>query len=270
MSLPYFPLYPKDYEAKTSHLTLAEDGAYNRLMRLCWMTPGCSLPDDEAWIMRRLRAVTDDEQQAVRNVLAEFFTREDGRVFQRRLSEEALLAQEAHLRRVKAGRLGGQKSKALKTNDTGPSNAKEKPKQPEPEPYTPKTDVLGEGAQKRARRLPDDWTLPKDWGDWAVSKGWPEGIIREQAERFRDYWHAEGGQRARKVDWRATWRNWMRRVPKHEKTTGEKNDGRSATDIAKRAGERWAARGMDSGQGADPSEPLFQPRVIPGGSGGSD
>jgi uncharacterized protein YdaU (DUF1376 family) len=31
MSLPYFPMYPTDFEAKTSHLTLAEDGAYNRL-----------------------------------------------------------------------------------------------------------------------------------------------------------------------------------------------------------------------------------------------
>jgi uncharacterized protein YdaU (DUF1376 family) len=53
MSLPYFPMYPSDFEAKTSHLTLLEDGAYNRLLRLCWMTPGCSIPADEAWIMRR-------------------------------------------------------------------------------------------------------------------------------------------------------------------------------------------------------------------------
>lgn len=51
MSLPYFPMFPTDFEAKTSHLTLAEDGAYNRLLRLMWMTPGCSLPDDDAWIM---------------------------------------------------------------------------------------------------------------------------------------------------------------------------------------------------------------------------
>ena len=32
--LPYFPLYPTDFEADTSHLTLEEDGAYNRLLRL--------------------------------------------------------------------------------------------------------------------------------------------------------------------------------------------------------------------------------------------
>lgn len=81
MSLPYFPLYPTDFEADTSHLTLAEDGAYNRLMRLCWMTPGCSLPDDDAWIYRRMRAHCDADKEAISNVLSEFFDRENGRVF---------------------------------------------------------------------------------------------------------------------------------------------------------------------------------------------
>ena len=81
MSLPYFPLYLSDFEAKTSHLTIAEDGAYNRLLRVCWMTPGCSMPADEGWIMRRVRAHTEDEKEAVRAVLDEFFTVKDGRYF---------------------------------------------------------------------------------------------------------------------------------------------------------------------------------------------
>jgi hypothetical protein len=79
MSLPYFPMYPTDFEAKTSHLTLAEGGAYNRLLRICWMTPGCTIPVDETWIMRRVRAHTDDDKAAVRAILAEFFDVENGR-----------------------------------------------------------------------------------------------------------------------------------------------------------------------------------------------
>lgn len=35
MGLPYFPLYVDDYEADTPHLTLEEDGAFSRLLRLC-------------------------------------------------------------------------------------------------------------------------------------------------------------------------------------------------------------------------------------------
>ena len=88
MSLPYFPMYPTDFEAKTSHLSIAEDGAYNRLLRICWMTPGCSMPADEAWIMRRARAVSEADQEAVRAILSEFFTIEKGRYSNARLTRE--------------------------------------------------------------------------------------------------------------------------------------------------------------------------------------
>jgi uncharacterized protein YdaU (DUF1376 family) len=126
-------MFPSDFEAKTSHLTLAEDGAYNRLLRICWMTPGCTIPADEAWIMRRVRAHTEDEKEAVRAVLSEFFTVEKGRYSNARLLKEWLAANEAHEKRKNAGSKGG-KAKSLKTNKTGSSNAVAKPKQPEPEP----------------------------------------------------------------------------------------------------------------------------------------
>ena len=123
MSLPYFPMYPSDYEAKTSHLTIAEDGAYFRLLRLCWMTAGCSLPDDDAWIMRRARAFSDDEKQAVKAVLDEFFTLKNGRWINERLAQEFKDAENKYEKRKMAGRKGGS-VKYLKSNDKEPSNAK--------------------------------------------------------------------------------------------------------------------------------------------------
>ena len=133
MSLPYFPMYPSDFEAKTSHLTIAEDGAYNRLLRICWMTPGCSMPADDVWIMRRARAVSDADQVAVLAVLEEFFDVVNGRYSNARLSREWLAANEAHEKRKNAGAKGG-KAKSLKSNNSTSSNAVAKPKQPEPEP----------------------------------------------------------------------------------------------------------------------------------------
>jgi uncharacterized protein YdaU (DUF1376 family) len=149
VSLPYFPLYPTDFEADTSHLTLAEDGAYNRLLRLCWMTPGCSLPNDEAWILRRMRARTDGEIEAVRVVLAEFFTAANGRFSNARLTREFHAAKEAHERRKNAGAKGGA-AKHMKINETRSSNAKAKPKQPEPEPE-PEPDIRDTNVSLRAR-----------------------------------------------------------------------------------------------------------------------
>ena len=34
--------------------------------------------------------------------------------------------------------------------------------------------------------------------------------VRREAECFADYWHAKAGADARKADWLATWRNWVR------------------------------------------------------------
>lgn len=71
-----------------------------------------------------------------------------------------------------------------------------------------------EPERARATRLPDDWQLPRAWGLWAQTEGGlSEATVRREADKFRDHWHAAGGQNARKRDWQATWRNWVRRVP---------------------------------------------------------
>lgn len=139
MSLPYLPLFIDDYEAATAHLTMLEDGAYNRLLRLCWRSPGCKLPDDEAWIMRKLRALSEAEQDAARAVLAEFFTRGRGKIWSKRLLAEHVQKSVAHSKKVEAGKSGAA-AKALKNNKSTTSTAKAQLKQPEPEPE-PKVEV---------------------------------------------------------------------------------------------------------------------------------
>lgn len=67
--------------------------------------------------------------------------------------------------------------------------------------------------RSRASRLPTDWVLPKTWGDWALAERpeWDAEMVRKVADQFRDHWLAKGGADARKADWEATWRNWVRR-----------------------------------------------------------
>lgn len=204
MSLPYFPMFPSDFEAKTSHLTLAEDGAYNRLLRICWMTPGCTLPTDEAWIMRRARAATDADQEAVKAVLAEFFTVKDGRYSNAKLTRIWREANEAHERRKNAGAKGG-KAKALKVNGSESSNATAMSKQPEPEP---EPDIREEEATA-SLSSGDDAPRPVDeiaeavsaYNATAVEAGWPKMAVLSKARRSKlaarlreaggiDGWHA--------------------------------------------------------------------------------
>lgn len=75
--------------------------------------------------------------------------------------------------------------------------------------------VLGANAPakrpSRGSRLDADWRLPKAWGEWAVTEGMSEPTVRRQADRFRDYWIGKAGKDSAKLDWEATWRNWVRK-----------------------------------------------------------
>jgi hypothetical protein len=61
----------------------------------------------------------------------------------------------------------------------------------------------------RGSRLSAEWTLPRAWGEYALSIGLHEQEVRREAERFRNYWHAASGANAIKLDWFATWKNWV-------------------------------------------------------------
>ena len=68
-------------------------------------------------------------------------------------------------------------------------------------------------AQRKATNLPADWSLPDDYLQWALTErtDWTDSHAKLTAQIFADYWHGKGGKDARKADWFATWRNWVRR-----------------------------------------------------------
>lgn len=156
MALAFFPLYPTDFEADTAHLTLAEDGAYNRLLRLCWRTPGCSIPADREWIYRRMRAATDEDRAAVDAVLNEFFVAANGRLNNARLTREYEKAKAFTDKQRENGKKGGRPTKTLKTNETEQRVGLAKKSSPEPEPEPQSTavdDAVAEGEKTHREAL---------------------------------------------------------------------------------------------------------------------
>jgi len=69
--------------------------------------------------------------------------------------------------------------------------------------------------EPRATRLPAPFVLEPEWREWAI-KTRPDLIPDTTAAKFADYWHSKPGKDGRKLDWLATWRNWVReeRPPK--------------------------------------------------------
>ncbi len=63
------------------------------------------------------------------------------------------------------------------------------------------------GTRTKGTRLPADFSPDRDWTVKTLS----DLDIDGELERFRDYWNGQTGQKATKVDWPGTWRNWIRR-----------------------------------------------------------
>lgn len=99
------------------------------------------------------------------------------------------------------------------SDDATPRNATQRQETPRGEESREELIDAAQGAaNKRGSRLPQDWQLPKAWGEWTLSefKTWTPDVVRVEADKFRDFWCAKAGREAVKLDWLMTWRNWCR------------------------------------------------------------
>lgn len=60
-----------------------------------------------------------------------------------------------------------------------------------------------------ATRLPEDWVPSADDLEFCKTER-PDLNPKTLADGFRDYWISVPGAKGKKLDWRATWRNWVR------------------------------------------------------------
>lgn len=61
---------------------------------------------------------------------------------------------------------------------------------------------------RRASQLPQDFVPTEANVEWAKASR-PDVDLKDATEQFRDYWIGNGKP---KLDWQATWRNWIRRT----------------------------------------------------------
>ena len=75
---------------------------------------------------------------------------------------------------------------------------------------------VGDDAQKRdatprGTRLDPDF-IPSEKSRTAIIAKYPALDLLAEHEKFTDYWTAVAGAKGVKLDWDATWRNWMRKA----------------------------------------------------------
>ena len=59
------------------------------------------------------------------------------------------------------------------------------------------------------KRLANDFVFPDEWKEFCANER-PELNPVQTFDKFKDYWIAQAGQKGVKLDWFATWRNWVR------------------------------------------------------------
>lgn len=205
--LPFMPLYVADYEAATAWLTLAQDGLYSRTLRLMWLTPNCTLPNDKAWLMRRLRITEQEYENDFLVIKDEFFQVKRGRIMQKRLHAEFGKAKDISNERSIAGKKGV-KAKALKNNKK--TESKEGDLLTQKDDFAEASTLTSTSTKKTKAKnktsISENHKLTDKDKAYGKEKGMTEGIVKAEAEKFINY-HLKKDTLS--ADWAASWRTWV-------------------------------------------------------------
>lgn len=102
-------------------------------------------------------------------------------------------------------------------------------------------DLKPKNKARNGHRLSEDFEVTADMVEWARLNA-PHVDGRRETEKFRDYWSAKSGRDAAKVDWTATWRNWMRNAADRTAPPVLNGNKPSTTDSRVNAGLELARR----------------------------
>jgi len=196
----YYQFNIGDYQSHTSHLSEMEDLVYRRLLDWYYLheTP---IPLDEAEVSRQIRMRSHTESIAI--VLREYFEHTDDGWIHHRANKEIAKADDKSVKASASAKARWSKKDANALHPLSESNATHN--------TLPITQDTEHKTQKKTlgKRLANDFHFPKEWAEFCQQTR-PELHPTQTFDKFKDYWIAQAGQKGVKLDWFATWRNWVR------------------------------------------------------------
>jgi uncharacterized protein YdaU (DUF1376 family) len=193
----FYQFHIGDYKSHTSHLTPMEDLAFRRLLDFYYLHEH---PIKHRDIARQIGL--KDFEQDVLTVLEEFFLSTDAGFVNPRADKEIAKYREFS----EAGKRGAAKRWGTNGEANSPPNATPiatNNHKPITINHKPKVEST------RGSRLSPDFCLTEDWIEFCQQDR-PDLNPSKVFETFKDYWVAKAGQQGVKLDWFATWRNWVR------------------------------------------------------------
>jgi hypothetical protein len=83
----------------------------------------------------------------------------------------------------------------------------------------------------RGTRIDPDWSPSPAEREFATSEGLSPSEIDREAARFRDYWKGRAGSGGVKLDWTATWQNWVRTTAEKLGRSPRRSDGQPVSNM---------------------------------------
>jgi uncharacterized protein YdaU (DUF1376 family) len=208
----YYPHHIGDYLRDTLHLSLLEHGAYRRMLDYYYASEK-PLPLETQWVCKLIRADSEEERKAVAWVLENFFEKGVDGWHNKRADDEV----RASNNRAKVARRNGKKGGRPKTQQVisglAKPNLADNPdessqNQIQNQNQKPKKEKEQRQQRSRGSRLPSDWQPSEILKAFATSKR-PDLDFLTTVERFKNHWAAAPGSKGVKLDWEATFRNWV-------------------------------------------------------------
>jgi len=198
-TMHFYQFHIGDYKSHTHHLSLIEDLAFRRLLDHYYLH---ELPIKQRDVARQIGM--RDHEQEVLAVLNEFFVSTENGFINPRADEE--------ITKYRKFSEDGKKGAAARWHKGGNGEANSPPNATpmatnNQEPITNNHKPISRAT--KGSRLSADWVLPEDWESWARQER-PDLNPQKVGEQFKDFWIAKAGAAGVKLDWQATWRNWVR------------------------------------------------------------
>ena len=193
----YYQFHIGDYASHTRHLSIHEDLAYRRLLDFYYLH---EQPIKHRDIARQINM--REFEQDVLTVLEEFFFSTDAGFINPRADLEIAKYKEFS----EAGKRGAAKRWGSNGEANSPPNATPiatNNHKPITINHKPKVEST------RGSRLSPDFCLTEEWKEFCQQDR-PDLNPSKVFDSFKDYWIAKAGQQGVKLDWFATWRNWVR------------------------------------------------------------
>ena len=222
----WVPFYPSDWIAGTARMNRMQKAVYFDICCYNW-DKAEAVPESELTLMF---GDIDGWQEILDQLIAaNKLDRTPNGIANGRAIAEAKASYETWTKKVEGGRAGAKKRwsakrKPKKTNDKSDDR-------------TPNGMGIGvpidnhnhnhnhnhidrgapDGAAKseKGTRWKSGQQVPDEWRQWAIDQRYKPRDVREQADSFSDYWAGKPGKDGVKLDWEATWRNWMRKAEQY-------------------------------------------------------